>query len=126
MPDGKTSIAFDTVEGQSTILKFVKPGRYQLRETVTPEAYLTADAITFKLLDNGDMDFGGVISVAGSPIVMVDKADPNYNQGGGSPIPATGETTGKYTVIGYVLLSLATACLAGYVVYRTKKKKTRS
>jgi uncharacterized surface anchored protein len=111
----------------STILKNVKPGQYQLKETVTPEAYLTADAITFTLKDNGDTECRGVVSVAGSPIVMVDKADPTYNQGGGNggtPLPATGETTGKYTVMGYVLLALATACAAGFVIYRTKKKKT--
>ena len=124
MSADKKSIAFDTVEGQSTILKNVKPGLYQLKETVTPEAYLTADAITFTLKDNGDTECGGVVSVAGSPIVMVDRADPNYKQNGGTPIPATGETTGKYTVMGYVILALATACAAGFVIYRTKKKKT--
>ena len=119
----KKSISFDTVEGQSTILKAVKPGRYQLSETVTPKAYLTADAITFTLKDNGDTDCGGVVSVAGSPIVMVDKADPTYKQGGGS-LPATGEQMSGYTVAGYTILALAAACAAGYVVYRTKKKKT--
>ncbi len=55
---------------------------------------------------------------------MIDKADPNYHQGGNNPpIPATGEMTSATTMIGAALMVLAAACFTGLYIFRTKKKK---
>ena len=124
LSQNNTAISFDTPENDSAIIKGLKAGTYDLEETVVPKAFLKADTIRFTLRSDGSVeDSAGNVIVAGSPVVMLDKADPTYNQGGGS-LPATGEQMSGYTVAGYTILALAAACAAGYVVYRTKKKKT--
>ena len=55
---------------------------------------------------------------------MIDKADPNYHQGGNNPpIPATGEMTSVTTMIGVALMVLAATCFTGLYIFRTKKKE---
>jgi hypothetical protein len=118
------SISFNTVEDSMSIICGLYPGRYELKETVTPEAYLTAEAIVFELLPDGSADCGnGNVIVKGSPIVMVDKADPTYViSSSRTPIPATGEEISIYTVFGIIALLFALS-LTGYGVYQFKKKK---
>ena len=118
----KKTIAFDTVDTSPSVVKGLRAGQYELKETVTPEAYLTADAIRFTLRFDGSIDCSGQITVSGSPIIMVDKADPNYKQNNKPPIPATGETVSLSTIMGFAVLTLALG-LTGYGVYRIKKKK---
>jgi hypothetical protein len=118
----KKTIAFDTVDTSPSVVKGLRSGQYELKETVTPEAYLTAEAIRFTLRFDGSIDCSGQITVAGSPVIMVDKADPNYKQNNKPPIPATGETVSPSTVMGFAILSMA-LCLTGYGIYRVKKKR---
>ncbi|MEE3472599.1 MAG: SpaA isopeptide-forming pilin-related protein, partial [Butyrivibrio hungatei] len=118
----KKTIAFDTVDTSPSVVKGLRSGQYELKETVTPEAYLTADAIRFTLRFDGSIDCSGQITVAGSPVIMVDKADPSYKQKNNPPIPATGETVSLSTMMGFAVLSLALG-LTGYGAYRIKKKK---
>ena len=103
---------------------------YELKETVTPEKYLRADAITFTLMNNGDADCGaGLVIVSGSPVVMVDKADPSYKQGGNNSsrdpksIPATGEESSLSVLTGLAVLILAAVCITGLGVFRFKNKE---
>lgn len=116
------TIAFDTVDTSPSVVSGLRAGQYELKETVTPEAYLTADAIRFTLRNDGSTDCSGQITIAGSPIIMVDKADPTYKQNNKPPIPATGEEISLTTVLGFAVLLLALS-LTGYGVYRIKKKK---
>ncbi|MBR2822060.1 MAG: hypothetical protein IKD91_09350, partial [Clostridiales bacterium] len=132
--DDKTSVSFDTVDTYKSIIRGLRAGRYELKETVTPEAYLTAEAITFSLMNNGDADREDLteLVVAGSPIIMVDEADPTYEQGGGTSvisadrnpksIPATGEENNFSVVTGLIVTILASVCLTGSGVFRIKKK----
>ena len=119
----KSSISFSTVDTAPSIVSGLKAGDYELKETVTPVKYKTADAIKFTLYPDGNTKRVGDVTVSGSPIVMVDKADPNYHQGGNNPpIPATGETTSAMTMIGATLMILAAACFTGLYLIRRKKK----
>ena len=132
-PD-KHAISFYTVDTAPSIIKGLRAGRYELKETVTPEAYLTAEAIVFSLLPDGSTECGGKVTVAGSPIIMVDRADPNYKTDWDTEvisanrepksIPATGETTSVVTTAGIVILTLSAACFTGYFIFNTKKRKT--
>ena len=125
----KTSVSFTTVDTAPSIISGLKAGSYELKETVTPEGYLTADSITFILNDDGSFDEGGgKVTVAGSPVIMVDKADPSYkkdnNDGGddsGTSIPATGEQMSYYAIAGVMLLGLCAAFISGFAVYQKKK-----
>ena len=120
----KSSISFYTVDTAPSIVSGLKAGDYELKETVTPPKYKTADAIRFTLYPDGNTKRVGDVTVSGSPIVMIDKADPNYHQGGNNPpIPATGEMTSATTMIGAALMVLAAACFTGLYIFRTKKKK---
>ena len=120
----KSSISFYTVDTAPSIVSGLKAGDYELKETVTPPKYKTADAIRFTLYPDGNTKRVGDVTVSGSPIVMIDKADPNYHQGGNNPpIPATGEMTSATTMIGAALMVLAAACFTGLYLFRTKKKK---
>ena len=120
----KSSISFYTVDTAPSIVSGLKAGDYELTETVTPPKYKTADAIRFTLYPDGNTKRVGDVTVSGSPIVMIDKADPNYHQGGNNPpIPATGEMTSVTTMIGATLMILAAACFTGLYLFRTKKKK---
>ena len=120
----KSSISFYTVDTDPSIVSGLKAGDYELTETVTPPKYKTADAIRFTLYPDGNTKRVGDVTVSGSPIVMIDKADPNYHQGGNNPpIPATGEVTSATTMIGAALMVLAAACFTGLYIFRTKKKK---
>ena len=120
----KSSISFYTVDTAPSIVSGLKAGDYELTETVTPPKYKTADAIRFTLYPDGNTKRVGDVTVSGSPIVMIDKADPNYHQGGNNPpIPATGEMTSATTMIGAALMVLAAACFTGLYLFRTKKKK---
>ena len=120
----KSSISFYTVDTAPSIVSGLKAGDYELTETVTPPKYKTADAIRFTLYPDGNTKRVGDVTVSGSPIVMIDKADPNYHQGGNNPpIPATGEMTSATTMIGAALMVLAAACFTGLYIFRTKKKK---
>ena len=120
----KSSISFYTVDTAPSIVSGLKAGDYELTETVTPPKYKKADAIRFTLYPDGNTKRVGDVTVSGSPIVMIDKADPNYHQGGNNPpIPATGEMTSATTMIGATLMILAAACFTGLYLFRTKKKK---
>ena len=131
----KTAISFITVETSPSIIKGLRAGRYKLEETVTPEAYLTADAIIFNLLSDGSTDCNGDVRVAGSPIIMVDQADPTYHTDGNGdesgsekkpspkPIPATGEEINFGIVSIAVVFILAAVFLSGYSAYRIKRRK---
>jgi LPXTG-motif cell wall-anchored protein len=118
----KKTLAFDTVDTSPSIIRGLKAGRYELKETVTPEAYKTADAIVFTLRNDGSAECPGEVVVAGSPIVMVDLADPTYKVPNKPNLPSTGEEVSPATVIGIITI-LAAVCLAGTGVYRIKKKK---
>ena len=117
----KKSISFVTGTTPSTV-SGLKPGRYELKETVTPEAYLKADAIKFTLNRDGSKRLDGStdIIVTGSPIVMIDKADPNYKK---KAVPATGVGISPTNVIGAVALAAGAACCAGIVIYLFRKKR---
>ena len=119
----KSSIAFSTVDTAPSIVSGLKAGDYELKETVTPAKYKTADAIRFTLYPDGYTKRVGDVTVSGSPIVMIDKADPNYHQGGDNPpVPATGEMTSATTMIGATLMILAAACFTGLYLLRRKKR----
>ena len=117
------SISFYTVEDSMSAISGLKPGRYELKETVTPVSYLTADAIVFDLLPDGSADCGnGKVIVKGSPIVMVDEADPSYViSTGRTPLPATGEQISVYTVLGIVALLFAISLTAYCLSFKRKK-----
>ncbi|PWJ71186.1 hypothetical protein B0O40_1052 [Ruminococcaceae bacterium R-25] len=119
----KSSIAFSTVDTAPSIVSGLKAGNYELKETVTPAKYKTADAIRFTLYPDGYTKRVGDVTVSGSPIVMIDKADPNYHQGGDNPpVPATGEMTSATTMIGATLMILAAACFTCLYLLRRKKR----
>ena len=118
----KKTISFDTVDTSPSIVRGLKAGEYELKETVTPEAYKTADAIRFTLRNDGSVDCSGDVIIAGSPIIMVDLADPTYKVPNKPNLPSTGEEVSPATVIGIITI-LAAVCLAGTGVYRIKKKK---
>jgi len=121
----KSSISFYTVDSSRSVLHGLMAGRYELKETVTPKAYLTADAIRFTLNADGSAEYGGKVIVSGSPIIMVDEADPKYQteRTGNTPMPATGEQMSYAAMLGVVLLGLGVACLTGFGVYRSKRKR---
>ena len=133
LSENNTAITFVTVEGYPSIIQGLFAGEYELEETVTPEAYLTAEKITFRLNADGTVtDGNGKVSVYGSPIVMIDKADPTYQTGGNntsvisanrSPIPSTGEGISYYACAGVLILGMCTAGFVGFGVYRKKKKE---
>ena len=130
LSDNNTAITFVTVEGYPSIIQGLFAGTYELEETVTPEAYLTAEKITFKLNPDGTVTDGeGKVSVYGSPIVMIDKADPTYNtevisaNRTPNPIPATGEQDSYIAIAGIALVGLCSAALAGLGVYRKKRNE---
>ncbi|MCR5488802.1 MAG: DUF5979 domain-containing protein, partial [Saccharofermentans sp.] len=122
----KHSISFVTGTTPSLITG-LKYGKYELKETVTPEAYLTADAIKFSIDRAGNLyDENGSVIVSGSPIVMIDKADPNYKKptpSGNNKVPATGVGTSYAPYIGMLLLAISVACGTAVVIFRTKKRK---
>ena len=122
----KHSISFVTGTTPSLITG-LKYGNYELKETVTPEAYLTADAIKFSIDRAGRLyDENGSVIVSGSPIVMIDKADPNYKKptpSGNNKVPATGVGTSYAPYIGMLLLAISVACGIAVVIFRTKKRK---
>ncbi|MCQ2472722.1 MAG: LPXTG cell wall anchor domain-containing protein [Saccharofermentans sp.] len=120
----KTEIAFETIENANSVLKNLRPGTYELKETVTPEQYLTADAIIFTLYPDGSKESAGDILVAGSPIVMIDQADPTYKPGGHKPdLPATGEQLSVVTVVGSLLVGLGAAAFVILAIRRKKNNK---
>ena len=122
----KKSISFVTGTTPSLITG-LKYGKYELKETVTPEAYLTADAIKFSIDRAGRLyDENGSVIVSGSPIVMIDKADPNYKKptpSGNNKVPATGVGTSYAPFIGMFLVAISVACATAVVIFRTKKRK---
>nr|MCR5340655.1 hypothetical protein [Saccharofermentans sp.] len=73
----KHTISFVTGGNTYSEITGLRMGRYQLKETVTPEKYLTADAITFEIKDDGSLYINSV-KVTGSTVVMIDRADPSY------------------------------------------------
>ncbi len=123
----KMSISYETVDTSQSEVIGLRAGRYRLTETVTPKQYLTADAIEFELKDDGSFECRGKIYIAGSPIVMVDKADPTYKAENDSsehkPLPATGEELGITTIIGVIIIGFAVALLTGFGVYRFKRRR---
>ena len=123
----KMSISYETVDTSQSEVIGLRAGRYRLTETVTPKQYLTADAIEFELKDDGSFECRGKIYIAGSPIVMVDKADPTYKGENDSsehkPLPATGEELGITTIIGVIIIGFAVALLTGFGVYRFKRRR---
>ncbi|SDX63987.1 hypothetical protein SAMN02910264_00275, partial [Ruminococcaceae bacterium YAD3003] len=133
LSENNTAITFITIDGAPSIIQGLFAGKYELEETVTPEAYLTAEKIVFILNVDGTVtDGNGKVSVYGSPIVMIDKADPTYQTGGNntsvisanrSPIPSTGEGISYYACAGVLILGMCTAGFVGFGVYRKKKKE---
>jgi hypothetical protein len=75
------SISFQTQELTNSIVFGLEAGKYELKETVTPVAYLRAESIVFEISDNGNV-INTATNVQGSPIVMVDEADPTYSTSG--------------------------------------------
>ena len=73
----KHTISFVTGGNTYSEITGLRMGKYQLKETVTPEKYLTADAITFEIKDDGSLYINSV-KVTGSMVVMIDRADPAY------------------------------------------------
>ena len=112
-----TAISFMTVDNAMTVVSGLSAGDYELTETVTPTGYKTAAAIYFELRTDGSADCKGTVVVKGSPVVMIDEADPSYViSSSRTPIPATGEQIGITTIAGIiVLLSL---CFVGIVIYK--------
>ena len=91
---------------------------YTIEETLeTVEGF-----IVFTLRNDGSAECPGEVVVAGSPIVMVDLADPTYKVPNKPNLPSTGEEVSPATVIGIITI-LAAVFLAGTGVYRIKKKK---
>ena len=129
LSENNTAITFTTIEGYPSIIQGLFSGRYELEETVTPEAYLTAEKIVFVLNNDGTITDGeGKISAYGSPVVMIDHADPYYDtevisaNRTPNPIPATGEQSNYIVAIaGIALVGLCSAALAGLGVYRKKR-----
>ena len=128
LSENNTAITFTTIEGYPSIIQGLFSGRYELEETVTPEAYLTAEKIVFVLNNDGTITDGeGKISAYGSPVVMIDQADPYYDtevisaNRTPSSLPATGEKTSIFAIAGTMLLGLFAAIVAGIGVYRKKK-----
>jgi len=112
-----TAISFKTVDNAMTVVSGLSAGDYELTETVTPTGYKTAAAIYFELRTDGSADCNGTVVVKGSPVVMIDEADPSYViSSSRTPIPATGEQISITTIAGIiVLLSL---CFVGIVIYK--------
>ena len=112
-----TAISFDTVDYAVTKVSGLQAGEYELTETVTPKAYLTADAIRFVLKTDGTAECNGTVIVTGSPIIMVDKADPSYViPSGRTPIPATGEALSITTIAGIIMI--LGVCVMGIILYK--------
>ena len=122
----KKSITFDTVSTPSLVTG-LKYGNYELTEVTAPKGFLTAEAIKFKIDRAGNIyDENNQIIVTGSPVIMIDKADPNYKQptpSGKNKVPATGVGTSYAPVIGTILLAISIACGTAVVIFRTKKRK---
>ncbi len=120
LSNGNKSISFVTISTWPSIIRGLMPGTYELKETVTPEAYLTAEAIIFTVRDDGSV-WVGTVEMQGSKIVMVDKADPTYNQktntNTNTAVTATGEGTSAYTVAALIMMMMASAFVAT-VFYR--------
>ena len=116
----KKSISFDTATKPS-VVSGLKPGRYKLEETVVPEAFLQAAAITFKINRNGKITDDNDVEVTGSTVVMIDRADPDYKKK--NSVPATGVGTSPTNVIGAAVLALSAACCAGIIIYHIRKKR---
>ena len=130
LSENNTAITFTTIEGYPSIIQGLFSGRYELEETVTPEAYLTAEKIVFVLNNDGTITDGeGKISAYGSPVVMIDQADPYYDtevisaNRTPNPIPATGEQSNYIALVGIALVGLCSAALAGLGVYRKKRNE---
>jgi LPXTG-motif cell wall-anchored protein len=130
LSENNTAITFTTIEGYPSIIQGLFSGRYELEETVTPEAYLTAEKIVFVLNNDGTITDGeGKISAYGSPVVMIDQADPYYDtevisaNRTPNPIPATGEKSSFIALVGIALVGLCSAALAGLGVYRKKRNE---
>ena len=123
LSDDKHAISFVTVDTAPSIVMNLRPGRYELTETVTPKAYLTAEAIEFTLNVDGSTNCRGQIAASGSPIIMIDKADPKYVSPDHPPIPATGEQVSAATMTGVSIIILSAICFAGYGFYRARRKK---
>ena len=124
MSSDKHTISFVTGGNTYSLISGLRVGKYKLKETVTPKAYLTADAITFEVTDDGHLKYNGKIEVIGSPIVMIDRADPNYKKKSkGTAVPATGVGVSTSNVVAGVLISLAVAAMGTCIVIFCKKKK---
>ena len=55
--------------------------------------------------------------ITGSPIIMVDKADPSYViPSGRTPIPATGEALSITTIAGIIMI--LGVCVMGIILYK--------
>ena len=111
-----TAISFDTVDYAVTKVSGLQAGEYELTETVTPKAYLTAEAIRFVLKTDGTAECNGTVIVTGSPIIMVDKADPSYSTSSKTPIPATGEALSITTIAGIIMI--LGVCVMGIILYK--------
>ena len=81
LSDDKQSISFKTVDSMNSIVFGLAAGKYELKETVTPAQFLRADAIVFEISNNGNV-INTATNVQGSPIVMIDEADPTYSTSG--------------------------------------------
>ena len=121
----KHTISFVTGGNTYSMISGLRVGKYTLKETVTPEAYKTADAITFEITDDGNLKYNGKIEAIGSPIVMIDRADPNYKKkkSKGGAVPATGAGVSTSNVVAGVLISVAVAAMGTCIVIFCKKKK---
>ena len=118
-----TAISFKTVDNAMTVVSGLSAGEYELTETVTPKAYKTAAAIYFDLGTDGSADCNGTVVVKGSPVVMIDEADPSYViSSSRTPIPATGEHINPASVAGVIALFFA-LCFISFCVYRGRKYK---
>ena len=142
--DDKTTISFITDDSDSSIISGLKPGTYELVETVTPAGYLTAEKITFELEADGSISYNGQVSVAGSQIAVIDNADPSYQPNvlgtkvvfasrnpnpapdsnrNPEPIPATGEIINSITVFFALTLIAMSAGLFVICTHRSRKEE---
>jgi hypothetical protein len=124
----KHTITFETGNVYS-IVTGLKGGTYILKEVTAPAGYLTAASIEFKIDPNG-ITYNGKTLILGSPVVMIDKADPSYKTKGkkkkSGGVPATGVGVSASNVAAGILITASVAAMGTAIVLFKKKKSEES